>query len=207
MTSNRFKPIPMGSRFGMWTVKALGSNMVGRSCRWLCKCDCGTEREVDSTALRNGDSTCCGCVKPKRKEANRKTRTYRIWKAMKTRCTNPNFPDYPEYGGRGIVICERWIESYEAFLSDMGECPPGLSIDRRDNDGNYEPGNCRWATKIEQANNTRRHRRYTLNGKTLTLAQWVRETGIPYACLLYRHMNGWDDERALTTPSRAVARG
>lgn len=203
MSSNRFIPIPQGTRYGSWTVMALGSNVTGQPCRWICVCDCGAQREVASVTLRNGSSTGCGCNrKGNVTHGGSGTRTHRIWKNVWTRCTNPRVKSYKDYGGRGIKVCARW-RSFAAFFEDMGECPPKMSIDRIDNDKGYEPGNCRWATKKVQANNTRSNRRYTLNGRTQTVSQWAEEIGIPYNCLLYRHMNGWDAETALTTPSKA----
>ena len=104
---------------------------------------------------------------------------------MKQRCLNPNSKRYPRYGGRGITICTRWLD-FANFLEDMGEVPEGKSIDRINNDGNYEPSNCRWATKYEQANNTSRNRTYSYLGKTLTIAQWAEALGLSYKTLISR---------------------
>jgi hypothetical protein len=130
---------------------------------WLCHCSCGIEVEVCSGSLKSGRTSSCGCLQ---KELARELHTkhgfshtpeYNAWINMKLRCTSPKCKYYKDYGGRGIQVCERWRESFENFLSDMGKKPsPELSIDRINNDGNYEPGNCRWATKIEQTNNRKR---------------------------------------------------
>ena len=124
---------------------------------------------------------------------------YRAWACMRTRCRNPNSQDYALYGGRGILVCERW-NSFAAFLEDMGLKPsPKHSIDRIDNDGNYTPGNCRWATPKEQANNQRRSRRVEFHGEQLSLPEWATRLGISRESLRDRLNNGWTVERALTT--------
>ncbi len=127
----------------------------------------------------------------------RRTRIYRIWSAMKNRCFNPKNKDYPRYGGRGIAVCERWLK-FENFLADMGERPLSMSIDRIDNDGNYEPGNCRWATRMEQQNNQRKNRFFVLNGVTKTLSEWASCLGINRNTLQTRFQRGWPAERALS---------
>lgn len=127
-----------------------------------CTCDCGGIKVVARTHLRSGAIRSCGClhseVTAKRNSSHglSKTPTYRIWAAMVSRCHNPNHYGYAMYGGRGIAVCDRWRHDFLAFLSDMGERPQGLSIDRIDNSKGYEPGNCRWATSKEQGQNTRR---------------------------------------------------
>lgn len=124
---------------------------------------------------------------------------YRIWHNIKQRCLNPNRAFFDKYGGRGITICERWM-SFENFVADMGPRPPGCNIDRINNDGNYEPGNCRWATMKEQNRNKRTTRFITHRGKTLCLTDWERELGLSRGALRTRLLNGWDIERALTEP-------
>ena len=119
---------------------------------------------------------------------------------MKHRCFNSRNRKYAIYGGRGITVCERWL-TYENFLADMGEPPPGMSIDRIDNDKGYEPGNCRWATKETQRRNQRRCRRVTFDGRAQTLAEWAEELGFSLQVLQDRERRGWSVERAFTTPT------
>lgn len=128
------------------------------------------------------------------------TPTYLAWINMRVRCSNPKQEGYQYYGGRGIRVCERWQQSFENFLADMGIRPDGMSIDRIDNDRNYEPGNCRWATRIEQENNKRSNRLITAFGKTQTVAQWTKEMGLENCVLIYGRLNaGWDAEKAIST--------
>lgn len=120
---------------------------------------------------------------------------------MKQRCFNPHNGSYPNYGGRGITVADCWKDDFGCFLSHMGERPIGYTLDRIDNDGNYEPGNCRWATQKQQANNTRHNRMMTLNGRTQTLMQWSEELGLRQSTISRRVRDlGWTDEQALTTP-------
>lgn len=137
-------------------------------------------------------------------QSKRKPRTpeYRIWCAMKTRCYNPNVANYEFYGGRGITVCERWIESFANFLMDMGPKPfPDASIDRHpDPDGPYSPENCRWASKKEQSQNSRKARMLTYNGETLCLLDWAKRLGIAHSTLRVR-LEQWPLEKALTAPA------
>ena len=131
----------------------------------------------------------------------KRTPEYYAWQNMRSRCTNSKRKDWPQYGGRGITVCERWMNSFEAFFSDMGPRPSGEhSLDRYPNqDGNYEPSNCRWATKDEQMQNTRATARIAFNGETMGLAAWARRVGINKQSLRDRLDRGWPLEKALTT--------
>lgn len=127
-------------------------------------------------------------------------RTRKAWANAIRRCTDPTHAAFPYYGGRGIVMYERWRRSFAAFLADMGACPEGYSLDRLDPGGGYAPGNCRWATKIEQANNTRANRHLTHEGQTRTVAEWAHALGVPPWALFNRLYRGWSVERTMTTP-------
>lgn len=169
--------------------------------RWLCRCDCGKERVVYLSYLRNGMAKSCGCknINSAKTHGLSRTPAHRAWVSMRSRCHNPqNHPNWENYGGRGISVCERW-NSFENFLADMGERPNGTSIDRIDVNGIYEPGNCRWATAREQANNRRDARRLTFQGRTMSCAEWARELGMTRSKLHIRLFRlGWSVERALT---------
>lgn len=129
--------------------------------RWLCRCDCGKTKIIRGLSLRTGKTKSCGCThyaaitKHGHNGTKGKTRTYHSWDAMIQRCTNPKAGKWPYYGARGIKVCAQWRD-YRQFLADMGECPPGLTIERINNDGNYEPSNCKWATMAEQSTNKRK---------------------------------------------------
>lgn len=156
-----------GHKFGRWTViERAGGGGKNKKATWLCRCECGTEKVVRGDVLRRGVSRSCGCYRDERQRATvtrhghwvggEATPEWRAWNAMLQRCTKPSHEKYPNYGGRGIRICDRWAESFENFLKDMGMRPSARhSLDRIDNDGDYEPGNCRWAT-AEQQNRNRR---------------------------------------------------
>lgn len=199
-----------GQRFGKLTVIARAP--IARRGYWTCKCDCGETSTAEGTNLRLGKSTSCGCNKAIATAAKntthgqRHTRAYRIWAGMKARCVNPNRISYPNYGGRGVKLCARW-EEFENFLADMGHPPPKHSIDRIDNEGDYEPGNCRWATKIQQMNNRRDNPLLSHAGFTRTIAEWSRVTGIPRYLIYDRIFNrGWSVANAVTKPPRKIRR-
>jgi hypothetical protein len=139
------------------------------------------------------------------------TKTYRCWVDLRKRCFNPRRPEYPNYGGRGITVCERW-NSFPNFLADMGEMPLGLSIDRINNDGNYEPSNCRWATRSEQMKNRRassiargQYRFINLGQESRSVGEWDRFLGLAKGGVWHRLQNGWPLAVALTTPNRRTA--
>lgn len=200
-------PLPMdlaGQVYGQMTVIEL----AGRTpVRWLCRCDCGREKVVRACNLRAGDTTTCGCSWGKKKvthghtRGGQRSRTYQCWGSMLTRCRNSKARAYQNYGGRGISVCPRWL-TFENFLADMGECPPGMTIERRDNDGGYEPENCYWTPKGAQAQNTRASHHITIAGETRCLAEWLRVFGISKRAFYQRVKKGWTEEQALRTPKR-----
>ena len=196
-----------GQRFGRWLVEEHVGKVGARHC-WRCTCDCGRTGIVAANNLRTGKSQGCGrktCkyvhLKHGLQRDRKQTPEYRIWAAIKGRCLNPADAEYHNYGGRGIKMCQRWQDDAGAFVADMGPRPsPKHSVDRQDNDGHYEPGNCRWATIEEQANNRRNNVRLTFNGKTQTMAQWCRELGLNDSLVESRISRGWNPTDALTVP-------
>lgn len=182
------------------------SNSCGQA-RWLCECDCGAKKEVIGSFLRRGLTTSCGCYCRERTSqtstkhgASRPgsvTLEYRIWNEMRQRCTNPKCNRYYSHGARGISVCERWND-FSAFMEDMGPRPSiAHSLDRINNDGNYEPSNCRWATRKEQARNKRRTLFVELRGVRKPLVQWCEELGVRYRAAWQRIKEGKSPEVAL----------
>lgn len=174
---------------------------------WQFKCICGTEKRLIASEVLSGRIVSCGCQRTSRIRrlglANRthgatNTSEYNIWRGILARCTNPADAAYKNYGGRGITVCARWRESFEAFYTDMGARPAGKCIERENNDGPYEPKNCRWATAAEQANNRRTNHRLEFRGKSLTVKEWAIETCIDRSTITKRLKYGWAVERALT---------
>lgn len=199
-----------GQRVGRLTVISRGPNIIEGKAQiqrasWLCRCDCGGEIVVSANSLTKGlngrgGTRSCGCwLREKEpKHGMSRTRTYRIWHSMRQRCGNPNYTGYSFYGARGIKVCDAWSD-FEVFFSDMGEAPEGLSIDRIDNSKGYEPGNCRWATSREQQNNMRSNVRVSHGGRTMTIAEWGRETGLGKQIIRNRLAAGWSVADALST--------
>lgn len=201
---NRFKDIT-GLVVGRLTVVRF-SGMKPRA-MWLCRCECGKECEVATKYLTSERTVSCGCFRAEksaeRSKTHGKTNTpeHIIWKHIRQRCTNENDKSFDRYGGRGIRMCQRWMESFEAFLEDMGERPsPYHSIERKDNDGNYEPLNCIWATKSVQSMNTRRTMRVEYRGETHKLLELCVSRGISNAVVRWRLKRGWTVEQAIETP-------
>ena len=196
-----------GQTFGRWKVKQRDwAARPDERARWICRCECGEKRSVDGGNLRTGLSRSCGCLHSEQSaEAHRThgmsgTKVYQAWQGMHTRCGNPREPGFKHYGGRGIKICKRW-RKFENFYADMG-IPPSKkhSLDRIDNDGNYEPRNCRWATELQQKSNRRNTRRLTFKGETKTITEWSRKTGLSWEVIYGRVRLGWSVHKALSTP-------
>jgi len=186
-----------GTRFGMWVVT---EDRSGHSRTVMCRCDCGNERLVFLSHLRRGNSLSCGCVN-RSENPKRDNPAYAVWACMIQRCTNPKNSNYHKYGGRGITVCSRWRDSFDAFIQDVGDRPDGTSLDRIDNNGNYDPSNVRWATPIVQARNMRKNRLATIGEQTKTVTEWISILGIESApCVWSRLRRGWSEVDALLTP-------
>lgn len=194
----------VGQRFGRWTVLARMPRIHDRTTQWMCRCDCGTERVVGSK-LKSGESTSCGCLaresltRRSGLEAATARALYNRWRNMRRRVSSPSDVSWIRYGGRGITVCQRW-ELFENFAADMGPTfHPDLTLERIDNDGSYSPENCRWATRQEQAWNTRKSKHLSFLGHEKTLAEWAELLGIHRTTLRTRLRRGWPVDRALTT--------
>lgn len=197
-----------GRTYGAWKVLERAENdKKGRS-RWLCRCKCGTERIVAGSNLRTGESKSCGCEQYKylsdlnsvhHKEPRR---LYNIWANMKSRCYNPQNLSYKNYGGRGISVCEEWTHDFISFRewAFSNGYADDLSIDRIDNDGDYTPLNCRWATNEEQSNNRRSNVQIEYEGEVHTLAEWRKKIGITKSAIEGRRNRNWSVERMLNEP-------
>lgn len=176
-----------GKKFGRWTVLQESGRNKHNHLLWLCQCACGKKVIVLGDSLRKGRSKSCGCfaaeqtTKRNYKHGDSKERLYKIWWGIKMRTTNPKRKSYPNYGGRGIKLCDEWLNDYLAFRNWAlsNGYSENLSIDRIDVNGNYEPLNCRWATDSEQANNQTSNNLITHNGQTMNITQWSKKTGIP----------------------------
>ena len=184
-----------GERFGLLTVQH-EAEKKGKQRAVFCICDCGATKTVMLSNLRAGYTKSCGCIQKAAAKASNSThglsasREHVSWVNMKARCSDKNHPSYKYYGGRGIRVCPQWIDSFETFLADMGIRPDGMSIDRIDVDGNYEPVNCRWATSTQQANNTRANRIIELDGVPRTLAEACADKGLNYKMVHQRLRRG-----------------
>lgn len=205
---SRLAPLKAGERYGSWTVLSFAFHKEKHNqSYYLCRCDCGYESTVLANRLRYGLSTRCRCCAPKTHGCSKggpHLAEFRIWNSMRARCGNPNHTSWKRYGGRGIRVCERWLD-FPNFLADMGPRPgPAYSLDRVDNDGNYEKSNVVWATKRQQGNNRGDCHFLEFEGESLTIAEWARRKGINPITLAARIYAGWSVERAIMTPVTAT---
>ena len=203
-----------GKKFNRLLVKQyLGKRKTEQL--WLCYCECGKETIANSCSIKGGHTKSCGClmkevskrigINNRKHGAWAKDKTnfpeWSSWQKMKSRCYNPNNNRYGHYGKRGIKVCERWLNSFENFVADMGKRPSEKhSLDRIDVNGNYEPNNCRWADDDTQANNKRTNIVIGYKGVSKTATQWAKEYNMGLYTLLNRVRNGWDIDRALNQP-------
>lgn len=199
--------INIGDKFNRLTVIELIPHVKGKAKEYILKCDCGNIVICKKNHIYSGNTQSCGCLgKERRKESCTShgltySREYLTWQNMKKRTGDENNEAYKNYGGRGITICDRWLNSFENFLKDMGMKPsPKHTIERVDNDGNYTPENCKWGTRKEQMNNMRKNHKITYNGKTQNLNQWSEETGMPARDIRYRLHHGWTVEETFKIP-------
>ena len=198
----------IGQRFNkLIVVEELGlrKRPCGKNVKlWKCLCDCGNYTVVDTSSLRRNHTKSCGCLTLK--HGLTKTRIHQIWASMRKRCHNPNTKQYKDYGGRGIGICAEWDDDENGFVNFLSWAQDNgysdnLTLDRIDVNGNYTPENCRWATKIEQARNTRYNKMITYKGETKCLKEWSEIIGINYGTLLSRlDRSKWSVEKAFETP-------
>lgn len=192
------------------------SQSVGSKRYWLCRCSCGNEREVDECRLLPGVRNWCRCEQiAATKMSNsshgftrghRKSPLYLVWRSMRSRCENPKVDRFPDYGGRGIYVCDRWKtgeggkSGFECFIEDMGERPPGMTIERRSNDGPYSPENCLWASRLDQGRNRRSVYKIEIDGVTMSLSAAAAHHGVPLGTVVSRLRGGWTMTKALTEP-------
>ena len=190
-----------GVRFGRLVAVRATSNRRGHCVEWECVCDCGKIHYVGTDKLRSGSTNSCGCLRLEIHTTHGMSQSpeYHAWSRMKARCSNPLDNRWETHGARGILVCERWLESFENFYADMGARPaPSLSLERKDNDGNYTPENCVWATSREQADNRRTTLKIEIEGRVQSLKAWCRELSLPYLRTWKRlYKSGWTIERAL----------
>jgi hypothetical protein len=206
-THPRFQNL-IGRVFGRLTVLAyagrLGKNAVSY---WLCRCTCGTEKVVNGGSLTIGETQSCGCLR--REMLGDRVRTHGMtnssefssWRSMLSRCYEPRNASYPRYGARGVTVCQRWRDSFEAFLADMGPKPtPRHSIERQNSTVGYQPGNCVWATRKQQQRHLCSNRHITHDGQTRLLVEWAEITGLGRVTITRRLAAGWTVHDALTRP-------
>lgn len=190
-----------GMRFGMLVVIDRADD-TGKRARWNCKCDCGATATRAGSDMKSGNTKSCGCLHRLRftsmvtKHGESGSREYKRWASMKSRCTNPKNKLFHRYGGRGIKLCDRWLD-FPAFHSDMGDAPEGMTIERVDNDAGYSPENCRWATRWEQNRNTSSNVTLSACGLSMIMIEWSETLGVKYTRLVDRRRAGWSDSEVL----------
>ncbi len=199
-----------GKIFSRLTVISRTDNR-GNKTIWLCICECGNKTTVDGDRLRRGGTRSCGCLQRERASEiltkhghtgiSGNKELYSLWKTMIRRCYDKKSCQFHNYGGRGISVCEPWLNSFEQFMLDMGDRPHRYQIDRIDNNGNYEPENCRWVTCKENARNTRWNHNITAFGETLCLTEWSERSGLTSAGINKRLSAGWSAEDAVSVPA------
>lgn len=205
-----------GTRFGRLII--LHQTEAGKHPTWMCRCDCGTEKEILFESMQSGKTQSCGCLniekikermtKHGENRVGQRTPEYDAWAHIKTRTTNKNYREFHLYGGRGITMAKRWLNCFENFLEDMGRRPSkDHSIDRIDNNKGYTPKNCRWATEVEQQNNRRDNVLMTFKGETMSVSAWGRKLGIIPSVLFARIKRWGKIDRVLTQPKRVSVNG
>lgn len=191
-----------GQQFGKLTALRIdNSKPTGSGFYWICQCNCGNKKSIRMDALVAGRTKSCGCIPTgKIKHGQSRSKLYSVWIGIKMRCYNPHEPAYRHYGKRGIQMCEEWRNSFQPFFDWAIEhgYSEGLSIDRIDNNGNYEPTNCRWVTQKEQNSNKRDTVFISWNGMTLSMREWSDITGINIRTINYRYRAGWPSDRIFT---------
>jgi hypothetical protein len=211
MVAHNFQDIS-GKTFGRLTVESLSHKDKWNQTYWKCRCDCGKETIVTKSHLTTNHTKSCGCYlnesrykhgcaigsKYKEGAVGQVEKTYRSWQKMKDRCNNCNNTEYNNYGGRGIKVCDRWVNSFENFLEDMGIRPTGKSLDRYPNlNGNYEPNNCRWASNKEQSRNRRGNLYLEFGGETKLAIEWAEIMGVDRNTVIYRNKMRWSLEKCM----------
>lgn len=197
----------IGKVFGHLTIISLSETKIYHKTAYNCVCVCGNTKVLPWNDLSRGKIKSCGClqygrsIKHGHALKSNKSKEYTIWLGIRDRCYRINNPAYPNYGGRGITVCDEWRNDFNKFFSDMGFCPEGHSLDRKNNDAGYSKENCRWATRLEQNNNTRANRNLTFKGRTQTVSKWSRELNIHPGVIRNRIVSlDWSVEEALSTP-------
>jgi hypothetical protein len=220
MATSSLSPVCVGDKFGRWTVISQSEPRIYRDktkktasvhIMWSCICECGVSSAVSEMNLKNSKSTSCGCYtreasrrsNTKHGESRRRSPEYNAWQTMRDRCLNPRNKRFAKYGGRGITICDRWLESYTNFLEDMGRRPSAKhSLDRENNDKGYDKDNCRWTTSDVQMTNRSVTRYVDTPDGRIPLATLAKKHGIPANALRFRILKGWALDAALSTPVR-----